>query len=154
MRLFSIVCAIVDSFDSIALADALTMTVSSSVPTTSGMLSVTVSAVRSVMPSRTHVLNPVSAALTRTGPGCSRCTVNTPSWLVTVSIDIPVSVLTTVTVTPGTTAPCASLTVPVMLARVSCAHAAAGSRTMTANSARMKRNEDPGKARVRLISPP
>ena len=82
MRLFSIVWAIVLSFDSIALAWALTVTVSSSPPTTSWTSSVTVSAVRSVTPSRTNVLKPGSVAEILTGPGCIRWTVKTPASLV------------------------------------------------------------------------
>ena len=71
MRLFSIVCETVDSLDSMALLAALTVIVSSTAPIASGMLMVTVSAVRSVMPSRTQVLKPASVAVMRTGPGCS-----------------------------------------------------------------------------------
>ena len=44
--------------------------------------SVTVSAVRSVTPSRTNVLKPDSVAEIRTGPGWTRWTVKTPASLV------------------------------------------------------------------------
>jgi hypothetical protein len=105
MRLFSMVCEMVLSFDSIALASALTVTVSSIAPTDSVTPSVSVSAVCSSMPSRAKVLKPCSAAVTRYRPGISDCTVNAPLELLTASLATLVSVLTAVTVTPGITEP-------------------------------------------------
>ena len=114
--LLSIVCDRTDSFDSTSLKPAVTVTVSSTAPTSSLTAIVAVSAVCRTSPPRTNVLKPCSAAVSLYGPGTRSFTEKIPLASVTDSADTFVSVLTTATVTPGTTAPCVSVTVPVMLA--------------------------------------
>src|SRR3989441_4223009 len=108
------------------------------------MLTVPVSAVRSTMASRTNVLKPASAAAMRYAPGGRVVTVYTPVSFVTVVRLTLVSTLVTAIVTPGTTAPWASVTRPVIVARNSCppARAATTDITMAREIGRPRRYEE------------
>ncbi len=96
-------------------ASEATVTVSDIVPTSSAM------STREIAPSvtgtfaRTPSRNPCNVIFTSYGPGCTFTKVYCPSAFVTVSMVRFVSLLTTVTVAPGTVDPCESLTVPTIL---------------------------------------
>src|SRR4029077_16084910 len=91
-----------------------------------------VCAISITRPLRMYRLNPGSSTTTWYDPGGRSGSVYAPCWLVTADSVTPVATCVTVTVAPGTTAPVASLTVPVSVPRIVWAHADASARTIDA----------------------
>src|SRR4029453_8529212 len=93
------------------------------------------------MPVCSNFLKPVSSALTRYAPSCSNgARYNPLSFVMTTRIS-PVSVFVTVTVTPGSTAPDSSVTVPSSVALMAWPWAKADeARASKKRKARLTRN--------------
>jgi hypothetical protein len=88
--------------------------------------------------SRVTVLNPSSSPFTEYGPGGSAGKSNSPTALLMLVRVALVALFTTVTTTPGITAPLESLTSPVMVPRV-CAHDGAQSNSHNPAMQRVRR---------------
>ena len=127
---------------------ALTSTVSERVPTESPILtsatSPTVMTIR-----RSSVPKPDSSALTRYGPGCRAGARNAPWSSVTSDLVMPVPSFWIVTVTPGSTPPVLSVTVPRTSAVWACT--SDGAASTAANSA--PATESLRRARVAVVGP-
>ena len=110
----------------------VTVTVSSRTPTRISTLIVAVKSVGSSMPSRTNVLKPASVNVTRYTPGRRSTIVNWPRSLVVADRTFSIRTgLAASTVTPGSTAPDVSLTVPAIAL---CAETRSGKTTMQASA--------------------
>ena len=105
---------------SAGLSAALTSTVSVTAPTPIVTLSVTVWPTLNLIPNSWSFLNPWSSATTLYVPSGSRRARKSPASLLTTTRWAPVSVLVTVTVTPGSTPPEVSTTEPSMEPLAAC----------------------------------
>src|SRR5262245_41667622 len=114
-------------------SDALTLIVSLTAPIDSVAFTTDVCPTESLTPVCSNFLNPCSSATTRYVPSGSSGARYNPCSLVTTDRSAPVSRFVIVTVTPGSTPPELSTTVPSMdpLAACDCANAGAASTSDT-----------------------
>ncbi len=122
------------------MADSpVTVMVSETLPTGSVTLMTAVWPAESVTPFCSNFLKPASSAATSYLPRGRRGARYSPSLPLTTTRWAPVSVLVTVTVTPGSAAPVLSATVPWMLPLIACDCASAGNAVPSTSRAAIAR---------------